>query len=549
MPRAPSGFRGRFLTDFATRAAYSEGAGPYRIVPRAVAVPRDLNDLLAIVRHATKAGESLTPRGAGSGIPGNNIGRGIVVDLRHFATPLSAYAEGIANVGAGVAWRSLDRAAARRGLRLAPNPSSAFCTIGGMVATNAAGARSLKAGSIRRWVRGVEMVTADAEVGWFGRSTALRMRRKPTLAERAVLRADLTAVRRFQAGGSAELLAGRPEVAARFPRTRKNSSGYALDHYLESGDLLDLIIGSEGTLGIVTRAELTLEQVPVATATVLLALDDLGALPDVVSSLVGMDAAAVELLDRSFLALAAPHIPFSVHGIEVLLLADFERNADVAAQSAASEARDAVSVRCRYVETALTQQDRGRLWAIRHAASPALAALPASRRSLQIVEDGCVPVAALGRYLEGVRTAARHARVEIVAFGHAGDGHLHINALADTRQPDLTARLARLLEEVTALIIELHGTPSGEHGDGRLRAPLLERVYGSELVRLFGLVKRTFDPANILNPGVILPGDRADPTANLKVGPRAAPIPEEVESRLREIERSGAWGTAKTELA
>src|SRR6185436_8274068 len=220
---APDGFRGHYFTDLPTRAAYSEGAGPFRIVPRAVAIPTDLDDLRQLVRHASGAGESLTPRGAGSGIPGNNIGPGIVVDMREFASPLAVSPNGVANVGAAVTWAALDHAAARLAFRLGPNPSSGnVCTIGGMVATNASGARTLRSGSVRPWVRGVEMVTADGEVGWFGRESTARNRRTPAPGERRVLEQNLAARQRFESDVKPRILECADEVTRAFPLTRKN---------------------------------------------------------------------------------------------------------------------------------------------------------------------------------------------------------------------------------------------------------------------------------------------------------------------------------------
>jgi hypothetical protein len=139
--------------------------------------------------------------------------------------------------------------------------------------------------------------------------------------------------------------------------------------------------------------------------------------------------------------------------------------------------------------------------------------------------------------------------VDIIAFGHAGDGHLHVNVLTDTSAGDFVQRLAGLLDEVTTLVTELGGTPSGEHGDGRIRAPLLERIYGKGIMSLFGQVKRAFDPQGILNPGVILPaGSGSGVLKRLKVGAGAEEIPADVEQRLRELERTAAWDVPKTEL-
>lgn len=549
MTTAPPGFNGSFFSDSPTRSAYSEGAGPFRIVPDAVAVPRDRDDLVALIKYARDAGRTLVPRGAGSGMPGNNVGRGIIVDLREFAGPLAVAGGGVANAGAAVTWGALDRVAEKMGLRLASHPSSGeVCTLGGMVATNAAGPR-IGVGNVRRWVRGVEIVTADGEVGWLGRHGIRRSPRNRRPGEQVTHDVTLGALRRFSQQARPGIEAARDEIAARFPKTTKNSSGYALDHYLDTGDVLDLVIGSEGTLGIVTRVELTLEQRPGAAATLLLALSDLAALPGVVADLLEFDPAAVELLDRTFLSLASPRLPFSATGLELVLLVEFERRDGPAAAAAMHAAAARVERRCIRCEPAVSEAARKRLWAIRHAASPALAALPPNRRSLQIVEDGCVPVAALGLYLAGIRQSAARNEVEVVAFGHAGDGHLHVNALADTEHPDLERRLAALLDDVTDLIVTLGGTPSGEHGDGRLRAPLLERVFGARIAALFADVKRAFDPDGTLNPGVIVPSPGSRAVADLKVGPRAEPIPEGIETRLREIERTAAWDRPKDAMA
>jgi FAD/FMN-containing dehydrogenase len=540
----PVGFRGRFLTDLPARAAYSEGAGPFRIVPAVVAVPTDRDDLQVLVRHAADVGVPLTPRGAGSGIPGGNLGAGIVVDLGEFHRPARVALQQTANVGAAVTPRTVNQIASHFGFRLPPDPSSgAFCTIGGMVATNAAGARSYKAGSIRRWVRGVELVTADGDAGWLARRRAARAHRHPTPPPHRQLAERLAAEDRFVAV-AAEIDAARPEVAARFPRTRKNSSGYALDAYLESGDLVDLVIGSEGTLGIVTRVELDVERVPGATGTLLITLATLDGLSDVVAALGRHDPAAIELLDRSFLDLAGPHAaPIPLEDATAVLLVDFERAREPDVRHALRDAeRDVASMALR-TDRGVSPAERDALWRIRHGASPALAALPAEQRSLQIVEDGCVPVPMLGRYLAGVREAAAAVGIRVVAFGHAGDGHLHVNALVDTTVPDFERRVEQLLDTVTALVIELGGSPSGEHGDGRLRTHLLERLYGPRITQLFARVKQAFDPARILNPGVIVADGTRPPLGHLKVGPRAAPIPADVATALRERERTAGWAT------
>jgi len=537
----PAGFSGRFFTDFPVRSAYSEGAGPFRIVPAAVAMPADRSDVALLARWAADTATPLTPRGAGTGIPGNNVGAGVVVDLSFFERPLRVSLQQTANTGAAVTCAMLNQVGAHFGFRLGPDPSSAaYCTVGGMVATNAAGARSLRTGSIRAWVRGIELVTVDGEAGWLARRRAERVHRHSTPAARRQLVEHLLIEDRITAVVP-RLEAARPHIAARFPGVRKNSAGYALDAYLASGELLDLVIGSEGTLGIVTRAELQLERVPAATGTLLVALADLESLGDVVATLLPCGPVAVELLDRSFLDLAPLAVAaVPLNGARAVLLVDFDGGSEADVRAALDQAERAVAPAALRTRSGVSRIEREALWRIRHGASAALAALPSERRSLQVIEDGCVPVGALGRYLAGVHAAAAEADVPVVAFGHAGDGHLHVNALVDVTVPGFEGRLERLLDAVTALVVELGGTTSGEHGDGRLRATALRQLYGPEVVGLFAAVKQAFDPAGVLNPGVIVP-DGASPLAGLKVGPAAAAIPDDIAHRLRHRERAGAW--------
>ena len=248
------------------RALYAEGAGIYRIVPTAVAVPSGLDDLVALVRWAAAERVPLVPRAAGSGMPGGNVGAGVVVDLTQaFREPPAVDAAArTARCGASVTCQALTAAAAGYGLRLPPDPSSgAFCTVGGMVATNAAGAHSVKYGAMRRWVRALEYVSADGEAGGTG----------------AQGQGGTAAERRFMSDVASTIRSRAAELASAVPHTTKNSAGYALDAYAASGRLTDLLTGSEGTLAIVTAVEVALTPLPDDRSTLLVtlrSLDDVG---------------------------------------------------------------------------------------------------------------------------------------------------------------------------------------------------------------------------------------------------------------------------------
>jgi FAD/FMN-containing dehydrogenase len=533
--------RGSYRTDLRARAAYAEGAGIYRIIPEAVCVPADDRDIELLVCWAGDHRVPLIPRGAGSAIGGGNVGDGVVVDLTGLPRRLEVDPAGRRAVtSANVTLAELNAAAARHGLRLPPDPSSGrWATGGGMVATNAAGARSVRYGSVRRWVEALTVVTAD------GMSSTVR-------GGHSVGAAGSPAFDRFERLARPAINGAAQIVAARFPRTRKNSSGYALDAYLASGDVVDLFVGAEGTLGIVTQVEWRLDPIPPCRAGLRLALGSLDELAPAVASLRPLQPSAIELLDRSFLELISAEEMGSAGvrfpGAEAVLLIELERDDPSSLRNALSDATARVRPLALSVDAAYSAAAAARLWAIRHAASPILARLPESRRSLQVIEDACVPLDRMGDYIGAVRQAAAERSIPVVLFGHAGDGHIHVNLLPDVTRPGWEEGVAAMMNHVTQAVLALGGTPSGEHGDGRLRAGIVERLYGPEILELFHLVKRTLDPSGIFNPGVILsPG--APPISRLKVGANTVPLPEDVERSLREIERSGGYGRARLELA
>lgn len=548
-PRSPQELVG---TAPRLRAAYSEGAGIYRIVPAGVAVPASIDDLRALVGWARTNGASLIPRGAGSGIPGNAVGPGVVVDLRERMPRILEVdsASATAVTSANITHAELNRAAKGYDLRLPPDPSSsAWATLGGMVATNAAGARTVRYGPIRPWVIGMEVMTGDGELGWLSRGEATA----PLLRQGVRSPGLPTAINRFHAKVAPAILAHAEEVRARFPKVRKNTSGYALDHWIASGDDLDLFVGAEGTLGFVTAIRWRLDRIPPARTGVRIALSSLDDLEEAVRALVTLNPSALELLDRTFLDLIAlagrgedrPDLP---DGVEAVLLVEFERQEAAAARGAATDAARAVKELAADIVTALTPEEEHRLWALRHAASPILASLPPDRRSMQVIEDGCVPLPRLGEYVRAIREAARAEGITVVIFGHAGDGNIHVNALPELARSDWLGGIRRLFDRVSATAMALGGTVSGEHGDGRLRASLLRAQYGPEMVDLFRRVKTAFDPDGIFNPGVKL--DPVGPAIDaLKVGPDAAGIPEDIAAALREIERTGGYARSRLDIA
>jgi FAD/FMN-containing dehydrogenase len=528
-------FSGVFRDDIAARAVYAEAAGIGRVLPRAVAVPVNADDVVALVRWADATNVALVARASGSSMPGGAIGSGVVVDLSRLDTIGQPQRESrrIA-VGPGAIRNRVDAEARSVGLRFPVDPSSgAFCSIGGMVSTNAAGARTLRYGSTRRWVMGLDCVFADG-------SRALLRRGAP--APRT------SVVDRFLADVSPAIRVARSSLDT--GSLRKNSSGYALAEYGESGELIDLIVGSEGTLLLIVGVELELAPLPGATASLLASYASLDAAVVGADEARRGDASACELLDRTFLDVAAKGAPLPVPvGTEAVLLIELEAtDADAAAMSAHDLAVRLESAGATHVTIGLDHDEEERLWELRHAASPILSRLDPALKSMQFIEDGVVPPSRLADYVRGVRAVLAAHGVSGVIFGHAGDAHVHVNPLIDVRREGWRDRVAGVLNDVVHLTARLGGSLSGEHGDGSLRAPLLTSTTNATALELARRVKHAFDPKNVLNPGVKVPLPGQEALGAIKYDPALAPLPAAASRVLARVERDRAYAEFRLDM-
>lgn len=529
--------RGLYRDDLLARAVYSEGAGIARALPLGVAVPVDADDVSELVRWAGDRGTPLIARGSGSGMAGGAVGRGVIVDLSH----LNALGDIDTHhrrvwAGPGALRGAVDGAARIHGLRFPVDPSSgAFCTVGGMAATNAAGARTLRYGATRDWVTAAECVFSD------GTRAVLRRGELPAPAP--------AAVERFLAR-VAPLAKRASPLFLKHRGVRKESSGYALAEFVTSGDVLDVILGSEGSLCVITALELALDPIPTATASVLAAFSSLESAVDGARASREGGASASELLDRTFLDVAALGGARLVpEETESALLVEVEA-ADTAdaTQKARAIADACAAAGASVVRVALDDATERELWAMRHAASPILSRLDPNLKSMQFIEDGAVPPEQLPAYVDGVRSALASRGIRGVIFGHAGDAHVHVNPLIDVRELEWRDQVESLLNEVTSLIASLQGTLAGEHGDGRLRTPLGTRAWHGEAINLFAGVKRAFDPAGVFNPGVKVPIDGQRAIEEVKYDPSITPLPDRARHALDGIERERGYARFRLSL-
>ncbi|WP_430741230.1 FAD-binding and (Fe-S)-binding domain-containing protein [Streptomyces sp. P13-3-3] len=471
--------RGEVDLGVTARALTTMDASNYRRIPLGVVAPRDADDVAAALAVCREHGVPVVPRGGGTSIAGQATGTGIVLDFtRHMNRLLSLDPEaGTAVVQPGLVLDRLQEAAAPHGLRFGPDPSThGRCTLGGMIGNNSCGSHSVAWGTTADNVRTLSVITARGErlrpgPGWAGAPEGLR----------ALVEAEL-----------ARLRTGFPDLPRRI-------SGYAVDALLPENraDVARSLCGSEGTLAVLTEAELTLVRAPRARALAVLAYADESGAAQAAAGLLPYGPLTVEGMAADLVPSAAD-LPRGGAWLFVEAGGDTEAEARAAAEAI---------VRAADVVDALVVTDPARqrtLWRIREDASGTATRMPDGSEAWPGWEDCAVPPARLGDYLRDFRALLAEHGLRGTPYGHFGDGCIHVRIDFDLLTGPGVARFRRFSEELADLVVAHGGSLSGEHGDGQARAELLPRMYGAETVALFERVKGAWDPEGLLNPGMLV---------------------------------------------
>lgn len=506
---------GEVLDDAVNRAMAATDASPYREMPALVVRPRNAEDVAAVVAWAARTGVTLHGRGAGSGLTGACLGEGVVVDFRRHMTEILALdpEAGTVTVQPGLVHTALNDRLARDGLFFPPDPASGdYCSLGGMLANNSSGARSVKYGATIDYVEELDVVVPG---------------QGPLRLGRARPDGSGDAVGRLAAGVEDLRPAHEEAFRAALPRAPKNCSGYRLERaWRDDGtvDLARLMVGSEGTLGLITAATLKVRPLPATRRLALLNFASLPAMGAAVARIVPLKPSAIEIMDRHFLALVRERRPdlrdYLPEGTAAQLLVELDGTASASAD-AASRLRSLASLPDFGAMTFVEAEDPARqeaLWSVRRAALPLLFTLPGPARITPFIEDVCVAPEHLATYLERLHAIFDRHGVASAVYGHAGDGNLHTRPLLDLRDPAQVDLMERLADEVYAVVTELRGSISGEHGDGRLRTPFLPRMLGPAYEAI-NAVKTVFDPARMLNPGIVADAGQRRMRDDLRMGP------------------------------
>ena len=492
------------------RAEYSSDASNYRVVPSVVVFPRHVDEVAAALDVARVHGVPFTARGGGTSIAGNAVGAGIVADFSRYLNRVQMIdPEGwTARVEPGAILDEITSAAAPRGLRFGPDPSShARATIGGSIGNNACGSRALRYGRTADNVAELDVLLANGT-----RLAAERLGRHGMRDGRPGPLTSLDAIAR-------EHLA---TIRTEFGRFTRQVSGYSLEHLLpENGvDVAKFLVGSEGTLGVVVGATVRLVESPKAVALAVLGYPDMpsaadavpGLLPHRVVAIEGMDARLVDVVRARRGASAVPELP---RGAGWLLV---ETSGDSMAEALAAADKVVVDSGC-LDSTIVSGASAAALWRIREDGAGLGGRTPAGAPAWPGWEDAAVPPQHLGGYLREFEALLRDHGLDALVYGHFGEGCVH--ARIDFPFATAPDRFRAFLLDAAQVVGRHGGSMSGEHGDGRARGELLPFMYSLDAIAAFRSIKQLFDPTNVLNPGVIV--DPAPADANLRV-PAAQPL-------------------------
>ncbi|MCD9878286.1 FAD-binding and (Fe-S)-binding domain-containing protein [Streptomyces guryensis] len=487
--------RGEVGFDVTSRALTTMDASNYRRVPVGVVAPRDADDVAAVLEVCRAHGVPVVPRGGGTSIAGQATGTGVVLDFtRHMNRIVSLDPETrTAVVQPGLVLDRLQEAAAPHGLRFGPDPSThSRCTLGGMIGNNSCGSHSVAWGTTADSVRELDVLGARGErlrlgPGWAGAPDRLR----------ALVEGEL-----------ARLRTGFPELPRRI-------SGYALDALLpeKGADVARSFCGSEGTLGVLTEAVVRLVEAPGARALAVLAYADESAAAEAAAGLLPYGPLTVEGMGADLVPSTAG-LPRG--GAWLFVETGGETGAEARARA------EAVVRAADVVDSLVITDPAGQraLWRIREDASGTATRMPDGSEAWPGWEDCAVPPPRLGSYLRDFRRLLTSHGLRGTPYGHFGDGCIHVRIDFDLLSEAGVGRFRRFSEELADVVVAHGGSLSGEHGDGQARAELLPKMYGEDMVALFGRVKGVWDPDGLLNPGMLVRPAPLDANLRFSVLPR-----------------------------
>jgi len=525
-----SRFRGTVKTDQATLELHSHDASMFEIMPKAVVSPRDSADVELLVDLATKykvsvPGLSLTARSAGTDMSGGAINDSVIVDFKQFFTSIGRIGKTSARVQPGVFFRDFDAQAKKNGVLMPTYPASRdLCTVGGMVANNSGGEKSIEFGKAEDFVNELEFVFADGVKRIVKPLTKQELDKKMKLKdfEGKVYREVFELVdKNYDA------------IKAAKPNVSKDSTGYHLwnvwDRETGIFDLTQIIVGSQGTLGLVTDIEFRMTQARSDEGLLVIFMKDMKNLGELIKVIVDHKPSRFESFDDNTLLLSFKFMPkfYKLLGLKkfvrllfslipeallllrgvprLILMVSIKGHSPEEVASRIHALHKELDEKKKYYgisgfEEAPTDAKGEKFWIMRRYSFQILRSSVKDKHTAPFIDDLVVSPQYLPEFLPKLRKIIKKYKLFATIAGHMGDGNFHIIPLMNIELASERDKILPAMKEVNTLVLKYHGSLSGEHNDGLVRGPWLPVMYSADIIKLFKQVKNIFDPEGIFNP-------------------------------------------------
>src|ERR671933_325803 len=491
--------KGEILSDSWSTEIYSVDASNYEIRPSLIVCPQSEDDIQEVCRYCFSKNVPVTARGAGTGLLGQSLSDSVLIDCTKHMNKISEIADDYVVIEPGIVKGVLDRELKKRGKFLPPDPASSnYCTIGGMIANNSSGSHCLSYGNTIDFIKEIRVAYSDGSSGLLGDIKHAAIGELGNDANGRLLK------------GLFELLSGQSvSLKEHYPQVSKNSCGYRLDALIDDDYFSPqkLFAASEGTLGIVTSAQMRIIDIPTCRPLLLLGFENLLSAVYIVPLILKSNPTALELLDHSAFSFReitqeTGNNNTVTGGIDCLLFVEFAGDNLTDVEINVKSCLNKLSCRCVLIESVSDEQGIIRIWQARKNALNQIMKLTiGSRKPIGLIEDTVVSPYLLYEYTQYLQQVYARYKVDYVIYGHAGDGNLHTRPLIDVNSRSEIELLQNLAQDVFTKVVRFGGTITGEHGDGLARTKYIEYMYAGKIISLFKEVKKLFDPKFIMNPG------------------------------------------------
>ena len=516
-----------------TRVLYSTDASIYQMEPVGVVIPRNVEDVLAVIQVANETGVPVLPRAGGTSLAGQTVNHAIVTDFSKYLNQIIEVnkEEQWARVQPGIVLDDLNRQLIPYGLMYAPDPTtSSRACVGGGVGNNTCGAHSVIYGKTLDHIKELDVILSDGTQTHFQTLDARELEAK---LKGVGLESDIyRGVRRLAQENVAE-------ISARYPNIMRRVSGYNLDQFLvdDNFNMTKMIVGSEGTLCVVTEVKINLVPRPTMTALSVVHFEDIFGASEAVQHILEHGPSSIEIMDNNVLerSRASANLGSNMAFVEgnpgAILVVEFYGETEAELTDKATKLKNDME-RLDHGYATVNMLDRAAqasVWAVRKQGLGLLMSMHGDAKPLPFVEDTAVDPGNMGDFVRRFDEIVRNHGTEAAYYGHASVGCLHIRPVVSLKTRDGVDKMLSIADEISDLVKDFGGSLSGEHGDGIVRGVWNEKMFGPEIYKLFQELKSTFDPDGLMNPNKIIDCPPMD--QNLRYGPdyRAPSMPTKLD--------------------